>query len=111
MTRRVHANTVAICAMLKVMYEGATRQEMVEASGLHYKTVYRWMYTMRRANLIHIEGYEKDKRGCNDVPVFRLGDGKDAKPPTPVSNAQKSAKYRKRKRLRDISNALTGAII
>jgi len=111
MTRRVHANTVAICTMLKAMHEGATRKEMVDATGLHYNTIHRWVYSLRRAKLVHIEGYEKDNRGCSVVPVYKMGEGKDAKPPAPITNAQKSAKYRKRKRLRDISNALTGAII
>ena len=108
MARRIHANTLAIVNMLKAMDDGSTRDQLIEVSGLHHNTIYRWLFAMRKAKLVHIEGWERDWRGCNVVPVYKLGDGKDAKRIAPITDAEKAKRYRHRKKLQAIGNALTG---
>jgi hypothetical protein len=40
--------------------------------------------------------------------VYRLGYGKDAKRIAPITDAEKAKRYRQRKKLQAIGNALTG---
>lgn len=107
---RNQIKTRALVSMIKELYDGATKAELERASGLHHNTIYRWMRTMRAQRIVYVQGWERDSRGCNMIPVYKLGDGFDAKRPPRIPSLERTRAYRRRKKLRQIQAALTGGV-
>ena len=107
---RNQIKTRALVSMIKELYEGATKAELEQASGLHHNTIYRWMRTMRAQKIVYVQGWERDSRGCNMIPVYKLGDGFDAKRPPRMTPLERTHAYRRRKKLKQIQAALTGGV-
>lgn len=55
---------------------------------------------MRDAGLVHISGYTRELEGQRSYPraIFRIGAGKDATKPGPLTNQQRSARRRQRRK-------------
>ena len=100
----------ALASMIKELHEGATTVELENVSGLHVHTIWRWIRVLRAQKIVYVQGWERDARGCNIVRVYKLGDGRDAKRPKPMTSSQKNIAYRRRKKLRQIQAALTGGV-
>lgn len=107
---RNQIKTRALVSMIKELYEGATKAELERASGLHHNTIYRWMRTMRAQRIVYVQGWERDARGCNMVPVYKLGDERDAKRPPRIPSLERTRAHRRRKKLKQIQAALTGGV-
>jgi len=110
-TMRTEAKTNALVSMIKELYEGATKVELEQASGLHHNTIYRWLKAMRVQKIVYVEGWERDTRGCNMIPVYKLGDERDAKRPPRIPSLERTRAYRRRKKLKQIQAALTGGTV
>lgn len=108
---RNQIKTRALVSMIKELYEGATKAELERVSGLHTNTIYRWMRTMRAQKIVYVQGWERDARGCNMVPVYKLGEGRDAKRPPSMTPLERTHAYRRRKKLKQIQAALTGGVV
>ena len=108
---RNQIKTRALIAMIKELYEGATKAELEQASGLHHNTIYRWTRMMRAQRIVYVQGWERDSRGCNMIPVYKLGDGFDAKRPPHMTQLERTQAYRRRKKIRQIQAALTGGAV
>lgn len=103
---RQQHKTRAVAVMIRELQYGATSREMVEASGLHVNTIWRWMRALRAEGLVYIEGWERDARGCSLVPAYRWGNRKDAPQPPRKSGMQRMRDHRRRKSLRQIQDAM-----
>ena len=108
---RTEVKTRALVSMIKELCEGATKAELEQASGLHTNTIYRWLRAMRAQKVVYIQGWERDARGCNMIPVYKLGDGFDAKRPPRMTPLERTHAYRRRKKLKQIQAALTGGAV
>jgi DNA-binding IclR family transcriptional regulator len=56
---RQQHKTRAVAVMIRELQYGATSREMVEASGLHVNTIWRWMRALRAEGLVYVEGWER----------------------------------------------------
>lgn len=76
-----------------------------ELTGLAESSVRLWLQAMRAGPVrtVRIAGWQGWR-----VPLFAMGSGPDAKRPPAQTEAQRSKKVRKRRRLERISRALTG---
>lgn len=82
---------------------GGSVEEIVEVTGFHEATVYRYIKALRElrnsANSVkklRIIGWSADQRGYLTRPVYKLEPGYDARRPR-VTDGQKSKAYRQRK--------------
>ena len=86
-----------------LMKTGGTTDEIVEHSGFHESTVYRYIKALREIpcedknhRMLRIIAWAPDKRGYRTCPVYKLEIGRDAKK-VRMSDAEKSRNYRQRK--------------
>lgn len=89
---------VAIAILIKRLAEGGLDYaELVETTGLHKQTIYGICKALRNIGWIHVEMWAENARGAFTYPVYRLGPGKDAPRPKPLTAAQRQARYRAKK--------------
>lgn len=79
---------------------GLTLQEIVEQTGQHAVTVRGYAKALRNLRLLYIECWAPNSIGQYVLPVYKVGTGKDAQKPKPVSAAERQARYRKKKQAR-----------
>jgi predicted ArsR family transcriptional regulator len=73
-------NAMCQARMIKMLLDGpVTAGDMAEETGLHYVTVLGYMRALRKAGAAHVHGWEPDRRGRDQIAVFKLGPGKNAK--------------------------------
>lgn len=82
---------------------GGTYEQLVEATGLHYHTVSRYVQALKVLELVYICGWKLDDRASNGAAVFRLTTIRRADVPRPPAKTQQqrsadTAARRKRKR-------------
>lgn len=83
---------------------GGTVDEIVEYTGFHENTVYRYVNSLRELRCpddhhhrrLRIIEWAPDSRGFRTCPVYKLDKGRDA-PKARMSEAEKSRNYRQRK--------------
>lgn len=94
--RLIKINAISFSKLVAAMLEGEmTKQELSEHTGLHYITVCTYTRELHRAGAAHIARWEKDARGRDAMPIFKIGEGKDAKRAR-MTPAQRQAAYRAR---------------
>jgi predicted ArsR family transcriptional regulator len=102
-------NAYSQAQMIKMLLDGpATCQDLAEATGLHYVTVYQYTRELRRAGAAYISAWEKDSRGRDVIKVYKLGSGKDAKRER-MTGAERQARTRERKKAAQMNAVLGGA--
>lgn len=107
---QVKINAFTFARMMKLMLDGTyTCRELAEETGLHYVTVLRYTREMYRAGAIHISMWETDARGRQNIRVYKVGEGKDAKPKK-ISNAESAKNYRTKQRYMSIAHKQVGEI-
>ena len=83
---------------------GGTTEEIVEHTGFHESTVWRYIKALRELRceddrnhrLLRVIEWAPDSRGYRTCPVYKLDKGRDA-PKVRMSSAKKSRNYRRRK--------------
>lgn len=91
-------NAIAFAKLIGALHDGpCTILEMVEVTGLHRVTIEGQLRALRREGLVHICGWEKDRRGRYQVKVFLLGRKRDVPAPPPKKASVRTAEYRQRK--------------
>lgn len=105
---KTRLNAVMFAMLVEEMVSGpCTIPGLIEATGLHHKTIRGALKALHDRNLAHVSGYDKDCRGRAIVPVWSFGEGRDAKR-KPKSHAELSRAYRSRRAAADLAVALTG---
>lgn len=72
-----------------------TAHELVDESGIHVVTAQRLMRTLKEYKVVHICAWEKDSRGRDVTPVYKLGKGRDKKRAR-MTTAERTQRYRKK---------------
>lgn len=81
--------------------------ELADASGLHKLTVGFIMRTLRTRHAAYIGGYGTDSRGRHNIPLWSLGNKKDApRPPRADRNAvrRRAREWKARQRMAEQLN-------
>lgn len=85
--------------LIKLLWLGDMNcTELAEESGLHYVTVLDYTRALYRAGASHIVRRDADSRGRHTTKIYKLGPGKDA-PPIRTSTAERTKRYRDKRRL------------
>lgn len=107
----IKINAISQAQLIKFLWEGNySCLELAELTGLHYVTVLQYTRELHGAGAAHISGWEKDARGRDIIKIYKLGPGKDkARHRKPAT--ERSAAYRAKKRMREMTQALAGAMV
>lgn len=70
-----------------------TAHELAAETGVHIVTAQRLMRILKQYKVVHICAWEKDSRGRDVTPVYKLGTGKD-KPKAKMTTAERTKRYR-----------------
>lgn len=76
----------------------ATPRDIREQTGLGVTTIWRWLKDLHQSGEIHIERWVRGDTPGPWLPVYAPGEGRDARKPTPKTDAQVSRAYRARAR-------------
>ena len=97
--KQIKINAISQAQLIKFLWEGNySCIELAELTGLHYVTV-----------LQYTRGWEKDARGRDVIKIYKLGPGNDkARHRKPAT--ERSAAYRAKKRMREMTQALAGVM-
>jgi hypothetical protein len=107
--RNIKINALTQANLMRLLLDG-TRDctELAEETGLHYVTVLHYTRELHRAGAAFICDWHPDSRGYATLKVYKLGLGKDKKRPR-ISNNEKAANYRARKKLKQLALVVAGA--
>lgn len=99
-------NALARSKMIRRLLEGdASRQEIVDETGLHANTVSDEIRFYRREGVVWRSGFAQDSRGRLCIELFSLGlDKKDAKRPSKTLAQLRGTRYRQRQRDKRLLN-------
>lgn len=71
---------VSYAKLMRLLLDGIyTCKELAEDTGLHYVTVCNYVRALYKEGVIHIADYEKDRRGIENAPIYKVGRGEDKK--------------------------------
>jgi hypothetical protein len=113
---RPRMSAIANARMMQALVDGATRQEIIEETGLSYDTIRDYVNAMLKPaegpRVVYICDWQMDRTGRYSTPVFKWGVGKtNAKKPRKCRN-QVAREYRARKKMKEafygIGRAITG---
>ncbi len=94
----VKVNAMSYSRLIKLLMDGTrTAAELAEETGLHKQTVYDYTRQLHKAKAVYIADWEKDSMGRDCMPIFMIGNKKDAKRHTKTA-AERAADYRARKK-------------
>lgn len=112
--QRTHATkpkltAIAVSHLILLLVEGEhTIDELSAGMGFHRNTVVQYVRALKNRKLIYIAGFDPDKRGTCQIPVYAWGPGKkDAVFKRKPANIRQ-AEHRARKRLAHIHTAIAG---
>lgn len=106
----IKINAISQAQLIKFLWDGDhSCMTLAEMTGLHYVTVLQYTRELHAAGAAHISTWEKDTRGRDIVKIYKLGPGKDAKREKKPATVR-SAAYRAKKKMREMSHALAGAM-
>lgn len=92
--RCVKVNAMSQAKLIKLLLRGVyTCEQLAEKTGLHYVTVLQYTRELWLAGAAYIDHWEKDSRGRDNVKVYRVGIGSDAKR-TRLTSAERQARSR-----------------
>jgi predicted ArsR family transcriptional regulator len=102
---RVNAASVAIL-IKEIQEECYSQQELAEKCGLTIQTVRLYLKHLYKAGAIHIADWAEDKRGVRTLRVYGMGSKKDVPKPKRMTSVESCRKYREKKKMMKILNAL-----
>lgn len=99
-TRRVAVRAMLVSKALEALVEGRqTFAALIEITGLSQDALGDWIGEFRRRKLVHVEAWDLDPREAPTIAAFRWNPGApDAERPAPLTNGQKSARWRAKAR-------------
>lgn len=107
---QVKVNQEAYAMVIRaLMDEPQTLTMLQELTGLHRVTLYRLFRTLKKHRIVHVSGWEQDRRGRDMYPVFKMGEGKD-KPKFKMSRNQIAKRYRDKQKRKKATEALDNII-
>ena len=83
-------------------------RELADQCGLHYVTVTAVIRAMHARGVVHISGWEVDRRGNLSVRVYSIGKGADAAKKL-KAKADVQREFRERKRKERLQRAMHAA--
>lgn len=108
--RLIKINAIMQANLIKLLLEGTyTCKELAEMVGAHYVTVCQYTRELHRAGAAHIASWEKDRRGCDVLKVYKLGVGRDAKR-SKKTHAERQTAYRTKKKQMKVMELLTCSV-
>ena len=94
----VKVNAMSFAKMMRLLLEGPhTAHELAEETGLFKRTVYESIHALEKEKVVHVSAWEKDARGADHTPVYKMGPGKRAVR-SKMTGAERQAKSRAKKR-------------
>lgn len=105
---KARVTPIALSHLMAELYNGATSiLELSEVSGLCKATVRNYVRELKKRNLVHIAGWGRNSQNCPCTPLYHWAPDKpDARVPK-MTTAEKSRKFRKRVKEREVHNRLT----
>ena len=95
---RLRPNYLTTALLFRELMDGpATAAELVEATGMHMRTVQGFIMALHRKNVVRIAGWERDRSGKQSIRVYEFGEAADA---TKVATRPRAPYVRLAERLR-----------
>jgi len=99
--KQIRVNAISFAEMVAILHEEPISiADLAEATGLHVWTIRHYTRALYERKVIHIAGWEKDRLGRSNTPLWFYGRKKDIAKPH-ETNAEKMVRLRARKRLAD----------
>lgn len=112
-SQKVRVNPLSFCALIQLMMQGpCTYVELTNETGLHHKTVRKWVAEMKRSGLVHVAAWEPTATGQYNTPCFAWAGNKpkaDVTRPQPKNRATIARECRTRKLLNQALHATAGS--
>lgn len=83
-------------------------QDLADITGLHYVTVQQYTRELHRAGAAYIARWEKDARGRDNIKVYKIGEGRDAKRQK-LTAAERQQRLRDKRKAMELSQVMAGA--
>lgn len=98
----IRVNQLHYALLIKFLIKNdATPHELSNEIGFHIVSVQRLMRLFHKHKIVHICGWEADRRGRDCTPIYRFGSGKD-KAKQKKSASIRAKEYRARKKINSI---------
>ncbi len=99
--KRATTNALAIRNLIEALMTAPhTYHELMDASGLHDRTIRAFLVPFRKApRMVYIAAWHPDPRGYPTRPAFMWGNRPDARR-TPMSNAERQRRVRQRAKVK-----------
>lgn len=95
---QVKVNQEAYALVVKaLMTEPQTFDMLQELTGLHRVTLYRLFRIFKKHDIVHISGWEQDRRGRDAFAIYTMGKGKD-KPKFKMTQREIAKRYREKQK-------------
>lgn len=106
----VKINQESYALIIKALVtEPQTTTSLQELTGLHRVTIYRLFRALKKHGIVHVSGWEQDRRGRDMFPVFTFGAGKD-KPKFRMTQREIAKRYRDRQKMKKATEAIDNII-
>lgn len=87
--------------ILSALAEGDyTRGEVRAITGYAHSAIHTWIHRLHDEKCVHIKRWKRPGGPGNFEAVWRIGEGIDAKPPKPVPQSKRGARWRERSKNR-----------
>lgn len=98
----IKVNQLHYVLLIKYLTENeSTVYELADEIGLHIRTCRELINLFKKHKLVHICGWDKDKRGAVKIPVYKFGEGKN-KVKVRKSDVERVTAYRARLKIKSI---------
>ena len=92
-----------------LMTEPQSFDMLEELTGLHRVTLQRLFRIFKKHKIVHVSGWEQDRRGRDMFPIFTLGAGKD-KPRFRMTRSEIAKRYRDKQKMKKATEAIDNII-
>jgi DNA-binding transcriptional ArsR family regulator len=99
--------------LMRHLVEGKmTRQQLADATGLHYITVSRYLHELRKQHILYVASWLRGTEPkAKAQQIFKLGAQPDVPKPAPLTAQERQARTRAKKRRIKQARALTGSLL
>ena len=85
--------------------EPCTTHDLVAETGIHLVTAQKLMRCFKKHKIVHVSAWEKDGKGRDCTQVYAFGEGKN-KPRHRMTAAERTERYRNKKKMLALTNSL-----
>lgn len=79
--------------VLDLLKKPHTRAELAKATGIGVNGMHAYLLALKGEKLIHVSGWRRNSPG-SPSPIYMVGNKRNAPKPRPVTNAEKTRKWR-----------------